>query len=95
MTNRSGSSASFTAEMKDFIAPLTASISNCGGIEGKKVTDLTGNGLSADDTPLGGVTISLFKDANGNDTLDGPDGAAEQVLGVQRLAGLGPAPGVP
>ena len=27
--------------------------------------------------------------------VDGPDGAAEQVLGVQRLAGPGPAPGVP
>ena len=27
--------------------------------------------------------------------VDGLDGRAEQVLGVQRLAGLGPAPGVP
>jgi hypothetical protein len=27
--------------------------------------------------------------------VDGPDGAAEQVLGMQWLAGEGPAPGVP
>jgi hypothetical protein len=27
--------------------------------------------------------------------VDGLDGGAEQMLGVQRLAGLGPAPGVP
>jgi len=27
--------------------------------------------------------------------VDGLDGGPEQVLGVQRLAGLGPAPGVP
>ncbi len=27
--------------------------------------------------------------------VDGLDGGAEQVLGVQRLADLGPAPGVP
>ena len=27
--------------------------------------------------------------------VDGLGGGAEQVLGVQRLAGLGPAPGVP
>ena len=26
--------------------------------------------------------------------VDGLDGGAEQMLGVQRLAGLGPAPGV-
>ncbi|MBP3960447.1 hypothetical protein J8F10_34910 [Gemmata sp. G18] len=32
-----------------------------GQITGKKVTDLTGNGLSADDTGLGGVTVNLYQ----------------------------------
>ena len=32
-----------------------------GQITGKKVTDLTGNGLSADDTGLGGITVNLYK----------------------------------
>ncbi len=30
-------------------------------ITGKKVNDITGNGLSADDTGLGGVTVNLYK----------------------------------
>jgi hypothetical protein len=45
-------------------------------LSGTKYRDLTNNGLSGDDTPLGGVTINLFKDMNGNDMLDGGDGAA-------------------
>ncbi|VTR96973.1 Serine-aspartate repeat-containing protein F OS=Candidatus Accumulibacter sp. BA-93 GN=sdrF PE=4 SV=1: Cna_B: Cna_B: Cna_B: Cna_B: Cna_B: Cna_B: Cna_B: Cna_B: Cna_B: Cna_B: Cna_B: Cna_B: Cna_B: Cna_B: Cna_B: Cna_B [Gemmata massiliana] len=32
-----------------------------GQITGKKVTDLTGNGLTSDDTGLGGVTVNLYK----------------------------------
>jgi uncharacterized protein (DUF2141 family) len=39
-------------------------------ISGQKVTDITGDGASVDDTGLGGVTINLFKDANGNGALD-------------------------
>ena len=41
-----------------------------GSISGVKSLDLTGNGPSADDTPLGGVTINLYagKDCNGNPT---------------------------
>ena len=35
-------------------------------ISGTKFTDITGNGFSADDTPLGGVTINLYK--NGGST---------------------------
>jgi hypothetical protein len=51
------------------VPPCAASIS------GVKYRDMTGNGLTlADDTPLGGMTIDLFVDANGNGTLDGGDG---------------------
>ena len=34
-------------------------------ISGTKFSDLTGNGFSADDTGLGGVTIGLYKESNG------------------------------
>ena len=34
-----------------------------GKISGHKYLDLTGNGLSADDTPLGGVTINLYRNS--------------------------------
>ena len=37
--------------------------------------------------PAGGLVVVSGQ-------VDGPDDAAEQVLGVQLLAGLGPAPGV-
>ena len=47
--------------------PPTATVG--GGVD----RDLTGNGLTADDTPLGGVTVRLYADANGNGTLDGSD----------------------
>src|SRR5882757_950268 len=45
-------------------------------ISGTKYTDITGNGLSADDTPLARVTI--FIDKNGNGVND--DGAANQTV---------------
>ena len=38
-------------------------------ISGTKFLDLTGNGFSADDTGLGGVTIDLYKDSVGNGIL--------------------------
>jgi hypothetical protein len=43
---KSRSSASFTAELKDFIAPLNASITNCGTINLKKVISGTSTGLA-------------------------------------------------
>ncbi|HEY2894144.1 MAG TPA: SdrD B-like domain-containing protein, partial [Pirellulales bacterium] len=47
-----------------------------GTISGHKFLDKTGNGLSADDVPRGGVTIQLFFDTSGNGkfdpALDGP-----------------------
>ena len=44
-------------------------------IKGTKFQDVTGNGYSADDTPITtGVTINLFKDMNSNGILDPGDG---------------------
>lgn len=40
-----------------------------GSISGTKFTDVTGNGLSGDDTPLGGVTINLYQGASTSDPL--------------------------
>jgi uncharacterized surface anchored protein len=51
---KSRSSDSFTAALKDFIAPLGISVTNCGGINIHKVNDVG--------TPLQGVTFTLFKD---------------------------------
>ena len=38
-------------------------------ISGTKYLDLTGNGFSSDDTPLGGVTINLYMESNGSSGL--------------------------
>lgn len=53
-------------------------------ISGSVMRDLTGNGLTADDTALQGVTVKLHKDLNGNGILEASDGAsiASKVTGV-------------
>ena len=40
-----------------------------GTISGTKYNDLTGNGFSADDTPLGGITIDLYQGTSASGTL--------------------------
>jgi hypothetical protein len=64
---KSRSSASFTAEMKDFIAPVNINISNCGNIIIRKVTvpspDPTNTSFAY--TTTGGLTPSTFSLANG------------------------------
>ncbi|MEA2709012.1 MAG: serine-aspartate repeat-containing protein [Phycisphaerales bacterium] len=45
-------------------------------ISGTVVQDVSGNGLSIDDTPLAGVVVKLYSDKNANGTLDASDGAA-------------------
>src|SRR5579862_9364431 len=57
-------------EMLERRALLSASIS------GTVFHDITGNGMSADDTPLAGQTVKLYKDVNGNGILDAADGAS-------------------
>ena len=58
-----------TGTSYDFVA-YAASIS------GTVYRDLTGNGLGADDAAFSGVTVKLYRDANGNGVLDSGDGAA-------------------
>ncbi|MEG4029408.1 MULTISPECIES: DUF4347 domain-containing protein [unclassified Microcoleus] len=56
-------------------------------VSGTKFTDITGNGFSADDTPLNGTTVRLFKDTNDNSTLDSGDAEiASQVTGTAPAA---------
>jgi hypothetical protein len=60
-------------------APLTqtvVAVAATASISGRTLEDETGNGLSPDDTALGGVTVYLYRDANGNGVLDSGDGAA-------------------
>jgi hypothetical protein len=59
---KSRSSSSFTAEVKDFIAPVPVDISNCVTIKLKKV-DAAGN-------PLAGAVMQLWLDANKDGVLD-------------------------
>ena len=47
--------------------------------------DLTGNGLSADDTPLAGVTVTLYADGNGTGVL----AASDKVLATTATAAAG------
>ncbi|MDB5355893.1 MAG: hypothetical protein JWN24_2346 [Phycisphaerales bacterium] len=49
---------------------ITASLAT---ISGHAYTDLTGNGLTPDDTPLAGVTVKLFADTNKDGVLDSGD----------------------
>jgi hypothetical protein len=56
---KSRSSASFTAELKDFIAPAHVTISNCGSVSIHKQDD-TGAALS-------GVVFTLWSDADSSD----------------------------
>src|SRR5207248_3480965 len=60
---KSRSSASFTAEVKDFVAPVPVSISNCGTITIHKVTE---NGdASFGYTTTGGLAPGTFSLSNG------------------------------
>jgi hypothetical protein len=53
-------------------------------ISGTVKRDVTGNGLTADDNALSGASVKLFRDVNGNGTLDAADGAsiATQTTGA-------------
>jgi len=61
---KSRSSAQFNSELKDFVAPANASISNCGRIRIHKMTDPTGApgsfGYTTTPTGTGGLTPSTF-----------------------------------
>jgi hypothetical protein len=64
-------------------------------VQGTTFTDITGNGFSSDDTPLSGLTIKLYKDANndgilevGTDTLIASTTTASN--GTYSFSGLAP-----
>jgi hypothetical protein len=60
---KSRSSSSFTAELKDFIAPIPVSISNCGTINIHKVTENGDSSFAYSTT--GGLTPTTFSLSNG------------------------------
>src|SRR5215469_13533188 len=68
---KSRSSASFTAEVKDFIAPINVNISNCGTIRIHKVT--VNGDSSFGYTTTGGLTPPTFSLSNGGTQTYGPD----------------------
>jgi hypothetical protein len=67
---KSRSSASFPAEVKDFVAPVPVSISNCGTIIIHKVTE-NGDGTFGY-TTTGGLTPATFNLSNGGTRTYGP-----------------------
>jgi Prealbumin-like fold domain len=70
---KSRSSASFPAEVKDFVAPVPVNISNCGTVNIHKQDDAG--------APLAGAVFTLFKD---NAPLDGapPHGAEDTATSL-------------
>jgi hypothetical protein len=66
--------ANDAASSASLIQSVTAAVTSA--ISGHVYNDVTGNGLSANDTALGGVTVKLFLDRNNNGVLDSGDGAA-------------------
>jgi parallel beta-helix repeat protein len=71
----SGDSA-FAASTSAAVTQVIAAPASLATISGHTYTDLTGNGLTADDTPMAGVTVKLFADKNKDGVLDSGDGAA-------------------
>jgi len=71
---KSRSSDSFTAALKDFIAPLTLNLSNCGSIHVIKTDDATPPNL------LDGATFDLVQDNPPVDGVGGSPGAEDVVV---------------
>jgi len=69
-----------------------------GTISGHKFQDMTGNGLTSDDQPLGGTTINLFMDSNHDGQFTSADGpaiaSAVTAAGTGEYGFTGLAPGV-
>jgi hypothetical protein len=57
-------------------APLSQTVTASLTISGTALNDVTGNGLSSDDTPLAGVTVNLYTDTDHNGVLS----AADQIV---------------
>jgi uncharacterized repeat protein (TIGR01451 family) len=72
-----GDSVSADIVFAPFLAAAPVGCPSYGEASGTKFTDLTGDGPSMDDTPLGGITINLWLDG-GNGTFD--DGGVDDTL---------------
>jgi hypothetical protein len=86
---KSRSSSSFTAELKDFIAPVAVNISNCGTINVHKTTE---NGNSSFGYTTTGSGLSSFSLANGGlktftPLTAGSYGVTENLTSAQTAAG--------
>ncbi|MDB5320609.1 MAG: sdrD 1 [Phycisphaerales bacterium] len=57
-------------------APLSQTVTASLTISGSALKDVTGNGLSSDDTPMAGVTVNLYTDTDHNGVLS----AADQIV---------------
>jgi hypothetical protein len=87
---KSRSSSSFTAEIKDFIAPTPVMISNCGSITIHKVTENGDSSFGYSTT--GGLSPSTFSLANGgtqayNPANPGSYSVTENLTAAQQTAG--------
>jgi uncharacterized protein (DUF2141 family) len=60
-----------------------------GSVKGTTFTDVTGDGFSDDDPAQGGVTVTLYQDANGNGTLDGADTISSATTSAASGSGTG------
>jgi len=86
---KSRSSDSFTAAVKDFIAPVPVSLQNCGRIIIRKQTDPDGAAGSFDYTTTGGLDPATFSLAD-----DGvQDYGAEVLAGSYTVTEADPTPG--
>jgi hypothetical protein len=86
---KSRSSSSFTAEIKDFIAPVPVNISNCGTITIHKVTE---NGDSSFGYTTSGLSPATFSLSNGgtqtyNNVPQGSSSVTENLTAAQTTAG--------
>src|SRR3954452_6333843 len=75
------------------IEPLERRALLSAAISGLMLGDITGNGLTADDKPVAGQVVKLYKDKNGNGLLDTADGGpianrTTGASGVFTFAGL-------
>jgi hypothetical protein len=87
---KSRSSSSFTAELKDFIAPVPVNISNCGSITIHKVTENADSSFGY--TATGGLSPSTFSLSNGgsrtyNAVPAGGSSVIENLTSAQQAAG--------
>ena len=90
---KSRSSDSFTAAVKDFVAPIDINVSNCGGITIHKNADPDG-GTDFAYTTTGGLSPATFSlDDDANNTLSNTQAFTNTQAGTYTIAEADPTPG--